>query len=399
MIFLKNKYVIALLVLIVVAATLLCGYLLFPRFFIKANPNNLFSKTPLVPNTPNNSVVVPKKEPKVVKPFKVKGVYFTGWSAGTESKVNHFINLIKNTELNTLVIDVKDDSGRVSYKSSVPLAIEVGSSTNMVADIKKTIEKFKKNNVHLIARIVVFKDPVLAQKRPDLAIKTIKGTVWHDRTNAAWLDPNNSESWKYSIDLAKEAVSLGFDEVQFDYVRFPTDGNIKVIDYKSKDGKIDKTKPINAFLAYAKKEINAMGAAVSADVFGIITTNIGDVEKIGQDLDTLSKQVDYVSPMVYPSHYAFGQYNIRRPDLEPYKTVSTSLKSAKTRIDKLPAPKAVIRPYLQDFTASWIGRGNYKRYGAADVRAQIKAAYDSGIDEWILWNANNRYSESAFLKK
>lgn len=329
--------------------------------------------------------------------YKVKGIYLTGWSAGIESKINHFINLLSKTELNTLVIDVKDDLGRISYKSEVPLAKEIGAAnTVMIRDVKSLIKKLKSNNIHTIARIVVFKDPILAEKKPDLALKTTSGAIWHDRNNTAWLNPFNKDSWAYSIELAKEAVNLGFDEVQFDYVRFPADGKVKNLFY-NKGSTPDLTKPINEFLAKAKLEIGQLGAPLSADIFGIVTTNIGDIEKIGQDLETLSKEPDYISPMVYPSHYGFGEYKIKRPDFEPYRVVYKSLSTANSRLKKLKGRHAKIRPYLQDFSAPWLGRGNYKKYTAEDVRAQIKAVYDSGLEEWILWNAGNKYSESALL--
>lgn len=347
-----------------------------------------------VQNEPSNDVDTQTEPLQPSKDIKVKGVYLTGWTAGRENALNHFIDLANKTELNSVVIDVKDDEGRVSYKSEVPMVKEIGSSYSMIKDIKSVLKKLKDNNIYAIARIVVFKDPILAEKRPDLAIKTTSGKIWRGRGHAPWLNPYNKDSWGYSIELAKEAEKLGFDEVQFDYIRFPADGQVSTIDYGEAGKKADKTVPINEFLATAKKELKI---PVSADVFGIITTNIGDVEKIGQDLETISKDIDYISPMVYPSHYGSGQYGFKKPDLEPYKIVHKSLSTAKARLDKLPDNKATIRPYLQDFTATWLGSGNYKKYTAADVRTQIKAAYDSGLDQWILWSASNKYSEAAFL--
>lgn len=345
----------------------------------------------------NNPANRESQQPKTVSaPVKVKGVYLTGWTAGTKSKISHFIDLLNKTELNTLVIDVKDDEGRVTYKSGVPLAKEIGSSLKMVSDINALLKQLKDNKVHTIARIVVFKDPILAQKRPDTALKNKDGSLWRGRGSILWLNPSNTESWKYSIDLAKEAAQLGFDEIQFDYVRYPSEGKVKTIDYGEPEQTFDKRKAINSFLAEAKKELEPLGVPVSADVFGIITTDYGDVEKIGQDIEQVGLNIDYISPMVYPSHYALGQYGIKKPDLEPYNVVYKSLSTAKTRIDKIPNYKAKIRPYLQDFTATWLGSGNYKKYTAEDVKTQIKAAYDSGLDEWILWSASNKYDESAF---
>ena len=404
--FLKNRYILVLSILFVlIAAVSIFAYTsknyngnFFSNQNIKKSPEPLKAKqNPQNQNTnPNGTQATPPKE-KEIPEYKVKGIYITGWTAGRESALNHIINLVNNTELNTVVIDVKDDEGRVTYKSQVPLAIEIGSSVNMVRDMSTVMNKLKDNKIHTIARIVVFKDPILTAKRPDLAIKTINGQIWRDRTKAGWLNPYNKDSWNYSIDLAKEAAQLGFDEIQFDYVRFPTDGKVKLINYGKISEGVQKTTAINNFLAQSKKELAPLGVPVSADVFGIITTNKGDVEKIGQDLETVSKDIDYISPMVYPSHYGVGQYGISKPDLEPYKIVYKSLSTAKARLDKLPSNKAKIRPYLQDFTATWLGKGYYKKYSAQDIRAQIKATYDSGLEEWILWSAVNKYSEAALL--
>lgn len=403
----SNIYLkILLLVLITILVSGIVIYTYTSKSFFNTPNNNPPSHTQQFPKTENTKTSPSENQPinqppknivKQIPEYKVKGIYLTGWTAGNERKLDHFINLINKTELNTIVIDVKDDEGRVSYKSNVPLVKKIGASYNMINDINKTLKKLKDNKIHTIARIVVFKDPKLAEKMPDFAIKTTSGSIWRDRKHAAWINPYNKESWKYSLDIAKEAVQLGFDEIQFDYIRFPTDGKVKQIDYGPMAKNTDMTKPINEFLAQAKKELNELGVPVSADVFGIITTNIGDIEKIGQDLESISQQVDYISPMVYPSHYAFGQYGIRRPDLEPYKIVYKSLSTAKARLDKLTGHKAKIRPYLQDFTAVWLGKGNYKIYTAQDVRNQIKAVYDCGLDEWILWNALNKYNENALL--
>jgi len=339
-----------------------------------------------------------KQIPPVLPKYKVKGIYLTGWSAGNQAKINHFINLLSRTELNTLVIDVKDDLGRISYRSEVPLAKEIGASnTVMISDVRTLMKKLKESNIHTIARIVTFKDPILAEKKPDFSLKTTTGDIWRDRNKAAWLDPFNEDSWSYSIDLAKEAVKIGFDEVQFDYVRFPADGKVKNLSYNKSGSTLNLTIPINAFLAKAKSEMSQLGVPVSVDIFGIVTTNIGDIERIGQDLETIGKNSDYLSPMVYPSHYGFGEYKIAKPDFEPYKIVYKSLSTANERLNKIKENHANIRPYLQDFTASWLGRGNFKKYTAEDVKSQIKAVYDSGFEEWILWNAGNKYNESALL--
>lgn len=328
---------------------------------------------------------------------KVKALYLTGWTVGGTTKLNHYVQLAKTTEINSYVVDIKDDDGYIGYKTLVPEAVAVGGWKSKY-NVDKVIRTFHDNNVHVIGRLVCFKDPVLSSKKPDLAIKSTNGGVWKDSKGKTWLDPYNKDNWDYIIKVAKEAVSKGFDEIQFDYVRFPSDGK-KTMYFGGSDKK--KYEVINEFLAYAKKEL--AGTRVSADVFGIICESPADSEGIGQYLELVGKDVDYLSPMVYPSHYAQGQIvngvTFAKPDFKPYEVVYNSLAKAKKRIAAAGGAKAQMRPYLQDFTASWLGKGNYQAYGAEQVRQQIKAVYDAGYDEWIFWDAGNTYDESAFNKK
>lgn len=338
---------------------------------------------------------------KAARDIKVKALYLTGWTAGSPARVQHYIDLAKNTEINSYVVDIKDDDGYVGYESNVP-AVKAAGAWKKKYNADEVLKAFHDNDVHVIGRLVCFKDPVYSAKNTKLAIKKTDGTVWKESLGggktASWLNPYNKESWEYLVSIAKEAVEKGFDEIQFDYVRFPN-GIRKVTDFSSY--KKEKYEAINEFLAYAKKELP--GVVVSADVFGIICESPADTEGIGQYLEQIGKDVDYLSPMVYPSHYAKNQIvngiTFAKPDLEPYSVVYNSLKKAKDRISKVEGYNASIRAYIQDFTASWIGKGNYKQYGPEDVRQQIKAVYDAGYEEWICWDAGNSYSEAAFLKE
>lgn len=329
---------------------------------------------------------------------KVKAMYLTGWTVGSMSKVNHYIELAKNTEINSYVIDIKDDDGYVGYESSIPEVRQLGAWQKKY-DADKVIKAFHDNNVHLIGRLVCFKDPILSSKKPELAVLNASGGLWRDNHKLSWINPYNRDSWPYLISIAKEASEKGFDEIQFDYVRFPNDGKKKNMNF----GNVDKQKHeiINEFLAYAKKELP--GIKLSADVFGIICESPADTEGIGQYLELMGKDVDYLSPMVYPSHYAVGQIvnkvRFAKPDFDPYGVVYNSLVKAKDRIAKTEGNKAKMRPYIQDFTATWLGKGYYQTYGPQQVREQIKAVYDAGYEEWILWDANNTYSEAAMLKE
>lgn len=332
------------------------------------------------------------------KQVKVKALYLTGWTVGSTDRVNHYINLAKTTEINSYVVDIKDDDGYVGYESSIPAVREIGAWKKKY-DVDKVLKAFHDNDIHVVGRLVCFKDPVLSSKRPDLAVKNINGDMWRDNHKLTWLNPYNRDSWPYIIEIAREAVNKGFDEIQFDYIRFPNDGNKKAMSFGKSE--LKKYEIINEFLAYARKELP--GVVLSADVFGIICESPADTEDIGQYLELIGKDIDYISPMVYPSHYAVGQVvnkiEFVKPDLDPYGVVFNSLVKAKDRISKAEGYKVKVRPYLQDFTATWLGKDYYQSYGPEQVRQQIKAVYDAGYEEWILWDANNSYSEGALLKE
>lgn len=337
---------------------------------------------------------------------KVKGIFLTGNSFGYTKRYKNLLKLSQESEINSMVIDIKDDNGVLTYNSNVPMAIEIGA--NGVVKIsnkelfKDRMKEIISNNVYPIARIVTFKDRVAGFNRPDLAIKDKNGDVWKDNKGNAWLNPYNKESWEYPLKLAEEAVSMGFKEIQFDYVRFPTDGNRSNIDYGEIAKSKTKAEAISGFLKYAREKLNNKGVYVSADVFGDIINVKGD-STIGQHLETLGESVDVLSPMVYPSHYALGSYGVDYPDSNPYIIINNSMNDAIKRLSSIPEEKrAIIRPWLQDFSAPWLKRDygkNYISYGKEEVRAQIKATYDAGLEEWILWNAGNKYTEEALKKE
>jgi hypothetical protein len=326
----------------------------------------------------------------------VKGVYVSAYALHGEkwSRIKH---LLVNTELNALVIDVKNDSGRITYPSAVKAAQQIGADASVkVKDISPILSELKKRDTYTIARIVTFKDPFLAAKKPEWAMKTKAGKVWSDKRGVSWVDPYNEEVWDYSIQLAKEAIEKGFDEVQFDYVRFPE--QVKTMDrevmfHNPKNESKDQI--IARFLQTARKEIHAMGGIVSADVFGL-TTTAHDGMGIGQKWEALVPEVDAISPMIYPSHYAKGSYGVRYPDLQPYTIVSEAAKDANAKNAKLKVSHgqvARIRPWIQDFTAKWVKP--HQTYRRSDVLEQIKALEAQGIGQYLLWNASCNYSLQA----
>lgn len=384
--------------------SLLLGFIVFCMIFAVSGSRNI-----MIPVYSNNTTAEGSEEyyidqsspdwELVKQRVKVKGIYMTGNTVAYTERFNKLVDLIKTTELNAVVIDVKDDEGLMTYSSELPEVQFTGANKRVrIKDINAVMKVFRDNNIYAIARIVTFKDRLAGDKYANLSVKNTSGGIWRDRHGMSWLNPYNSESWDYIVDIAEEAAIKGFNEIQFDYVRFPTDGNTKIIDYGSSAAGKSKAEAIANFLSYARERLSKKGVVVSADVFGLVTTATDDM-KIGQHLESIAKSVDVMCPMVYPSHYGKGSYGVAEPDFEPYKIVNKSMSVAQGRIDSIKdaGEKAVLRPWLQDFTASYLPR--YQRYGPAEVRAQIKATYDAGVEEWLLWNAGNKFTAGALNKE
>jgi hypothetical protein len=324
------------------------------------------------------------------RPEIVRGLYVNRWAA-LGRKMNQLIDLAKKTEVNALVIDVKDDRGFVLYKSRVPLAIEIGADTNSAMSHKKLraiLDTMVANRIFPIARIVVAKDPLLASKKLEWAIKR-RDTLepWLDKNGNPWLDPHHREVWKYAADLAKEAYDLGFSEVQFDYVRFPDEKRlVREAVYPLASGRV-RAQVIREQLGFMRSYLKPTGMPVTIDVFGLTATDTTDMG-IGQRWEMFVDQADVVLPMVYPSHFAPGTYKLGNPNAHPYATIDHAMKDAIRRTAKVPNAAKIV-PWYQDFT---LGPPHYY---AEQVRAQKKAGYDNGFQSWILWNPGSRYTESA----
>jgi hypothetical protein len=326
--------------------------------------------------------------PLIPRPEAVKGIYVTGYTVG-KGHFPQLLELIERTELNSIVVDLKDDNGRLTYpRTGVPLAAEAGAPYNFISDPVAFIKMLEQRGIYPIARIVTFKDSVMARHLPDRAIQRRDGGLWRDGGGAYWLDPYNKENWKYVVAVAREAAQLGFREIQFDYVRFPDSGNLAAAVYPAADG-TPFNEVIPAFLRYARASLAEYGVEVSVDAFGMVATDPGGMG-IGQQLEAIAAaKVDYICPMVYPSHYAPGNLGLTDPDAAPYETVYRSLTEAQRRLLRAGLETA-LRPWLQAFTMR-------HPYGAAEIRAQINAARDLGIEEFMLWNAGNYYVPGALL--
>jgi hypothetical protein len=333
--------------------------------------------------TPVSATAAPSPTRNQPPSVKAVGIYCTAWIAGSK-RMEELISFLKTTKMNAIVIDIKDDTGMLSYPSTIPLAREIGASSRRIANLKELVARLKKENIYPIARQVVFKDPLLASKHKEIAVKSKDGGLWRDRKGMVWVDPNCEQVWKYNLDIAKEVIALGFSEIQFDYVRFLSDGKISqaVYPYSNGDAKEDV---IHNFLLYAKKEINALGAPVSADVFGLVLSFPHD-NNIGQKLEKLASAVDILCPMVYPSHYPKNSLNIAAPDLHPYQIITQAMQDGLARIKNT---KVKFRPWLQDFNLG-------SKYGRQQIQAQIKALKDNGITEYLMWNPGNHYDPSKY---
>jgi hypothetical protein len=321
------------------------------------------------------------------KPQEIRGVYTTGWIAGSGKWFPRLIDFINATEVNALVVDIKDDTGTLSFMADVPLAKTTQSAVKMIADPVKMMRILKEQNIFPIARIVVFKDPFMAKAKPEWAVKDSEGGLWKDRKGLNWIDPYNKLYWDYIVDIAKEAIRLGFQEIQFDYVRFTSDGNTKRCVYPFSNGQAPEDL-IREFLKYAKDKLAVYQVPTAADIFGLTTSADADLG-IGQRFEKIIGNVDVVCPMVYPSHYIPGNFGLKNPNAQPYQTVFQSISDAKKRMEQAGNTTTQLRPWLQDFSLG-------VHYGKAEIQAQIKAVKDAGINEWIFWNPSCRYSAAKY---
>lgn len=423
---------------------------------------------------------------KELNRVKVKGIYVSGPMAGTAG-MDNLIALVDRTELNALVIDVKNDDGYLTCELDVPLAEQIGSEKHYIKDLPALVQTCKEKNIYLIARVVAFKDPILAEKMPEWSLHNSDGSIFRDKSGLAWVNPYRKEVWEYLASVGEAAIKAGFDEVQYDYVRFSTDSRMKQVDFGDSTKGRTKTEAISGFTLYASERIHAAGGRISADVYGVVIDSEEDQQIVGQNYVEISRSLDAISPMIYPSHYGPYNYQIPVPDAQPYDTVLAAMQASKmvlagldpktgkkpvsadvsgndavdaaivggeavsgnnaadaaadsqstsgttavsgndavqnaenaqaadgaqaaedaaaktfalskeeiAQLDPTTGVQATVRPWLQDFTATWV-KGHIS-YGPEEIRAQIQAVYDAGYEEWILWNAANRYTEGGLL--
>ncbi len=344
--------------------------------------------------TPKIEIEVTTERPKSRRaPVKVKGVYISAYVAGTKAMMDEIIQKIDETEINAVVIDVKDDNGRITFSMDTPMVSEIGAVKKFIPDIESLIKTLKEHNIYTIARVVAFRDPYLPEQKPELALKLGDGSIYRDSKGLAWVNPYKQEIWDYLVEVGIGAHEAGFDEVQFDYIRFSTEKGVNRVVYDEADmqGR-SRTDIITEFIDYAHEKLEKEGVYVAADVFGAIIESGVDSDSVGQSYGDMANHLDYICPMIYPSHYGDGNFGIAHPDMEPYNTILAALKGSREVLESHKdedGSQAKVRPWLQDFTASYLN--HYIHYGDEEIRQQIQAVYDAGYDEWMLWSAACRY--------
>ncbi|MCX5786270.1 MAG: putative glycoside hydrolase [Elusimicrobia bacterium] len=321
---------------------------------------------------------------KVLSEKIVRGIHLTCWSAGSAKSRREIIGRIKKSVINTVVVAVKETDGKV-YIPGVKKAEAFGSYEAAIPDPEEMVGDFKAAKLYTVARIVTFKDNIAPKKRKDLAVRTPEGDLWRSHNGATWMDPYNREVWDYNLEVAARAAKAGFNEIQFDYVRYPSEGNTARCRYSKHHSSKTATANLADFLKYARKKLEPYSVKISADVFGL-TTSVKDDMGIGQDLRALAENADYIYPMMYPSHYYPGEYGLKNPNSQPYKVINHGLKDA---YSKLGLNYSKIRPYLQDFSHG------KPHYGPEEVRAQMMALRRNMLESWILWNPGNKYTWNA----
>jgi hypothetical protein len=328
------------------------------------------------------------------RPSCVRGIHLTAWYVGTKKGREKIEKLFAETDINTAVIDIKETEGDVYIPG-----VSLDGKPNYVAamrDIKNYLAFLKARGIFTIARIVVFHDNKVAKQNPEWAIHSstpiplatangYRSDVWVDRHGSAWADPTNEKVWDYNIHILEKAAELGFQGVQFDYIRFPSDGPTRLCVYAKPHTKATAVDALEQFLERAHKRAKELGVELSIDVFGL-TGSSGNDMGIGQKLSNLIKHVDVISPMMYPSHYAPGEFGIKSPNASPYETIHQSIRDTKKVLGE---SDVQLRPYLQDFSLG-------VKYGVKEVQSQIAAAGDLGIHEWLMWNPACRYTQEAF---
>ena len=314
----------------------------------------------------------------------VRALYVNRFAAQSSKRMKQLIRIADETEINALVIDLKDEFG-LNYHASNPVFERNAGNAGTIRNLPALLDTLRAHHILPIARMVVFKDSVTARVHPEWTIRRQDGSAWRDKKGITWVNPYHHELWDYNIGVAEELARMGFGEIQFDYIRFPEPYPSLPTQVFPDNKGVAKPDVLAAFLKDANARLDKLGARTTADIFGLVASVGGPLE-VGQWWEKISPNVDVVLPMVYPSHYPRGELGLAVPNAEPYKVLNIALSSARRRDAKLgiTAPEHV-RPWLQAFT---LGK---PAYGAAELEAQKKGTYAAGYDGWVLWNPGSKY--------
>jgi len=354
----------------------------------------------------SKSAIVEEKPVHLPTPDVVKGLYMTACAAATPSFRERLVKMADETEINSLIINVKDETGKISFETQDETLKGTVSNSCLVSDMKEFIQLLHKKNIYAIARIAVFQDPYLAKTSPYTAVKNGAGGTWKDKKGLSWVSPCSKDVWDYIVKISKEAEKIGFDELNFDYIRFASDGNMANISYPLCDMKISKQELLENFFKYLSENLKETKIPLSADLFGFVSTNLDDLN-IGQVLEKAAPHFDYICPMVYPSHYPPTYNGFKNPADHPYEVIKLAMDTAVRRLlnqeaglspfatttpqfseEETKRISSKIRPWLQDFDLG-------ADYTADMIRKEKQAVYDAGLSSWLLWDPANKYTKEA----
>jgi hypothetical protein len=324
--------------------------------------------------------------PDTISTPAIRALYVNRWASHSTRKMAKLIAIADSTEINGMVVDMKDEFG-LNYRSSNSTFMKNAGSAGRIPNVRAFVDTLKAHDIVPIARMVVFKDSVTARVHPEWTIRQEDGSVWHDKKGIAWVNPYHRELWAYNIGVAEELVKLGFEEIQFDYIRFPEPyPSLPKQVFPGANG-VSKPQLLADYLTDAKTRLNALGARSTADIFGLVTTVTGALE-VGQEWERISPHVDVVLPMVYPSLYPHGSMGFPNPNAEPYQIIVRAISRARQRDAKLGITASEhIRPWIQAYT---LGK---PPYGPEQLSAEKRAVYDAGYDGWVMWNAGSNFDD------
>lgn len=323
----------------------------------------------------------------IATPPAVRAVYISSWVAGVPSIREKLLDFVTDSEINSVVIDIKDYTGKISFPVSDPVIAEMGSQEPRIGDIQALMRYLHEKNIYVIGRISVFQDPYIARSIPKLAVGNSRGGVWRDRKGLSYIDPGAEIYWDYIVRIARESENLGFDEINFDYVRYPSDGAISLAVFPFSKGR-EKQIVIEDFFRYLHTHLEAIRVPLSVDLFGLTTWAENDLG-VGQVLERAAPYFDFVAPMTYPSHYDPGFEGYKNPADHPYEILFSAVTRAKERLEKMGQDPNKLRPWIQDFDLG-------ADYGITQVNAQKRGIYDAGLQSWMAWDPSNQYTKEAY---